>query len=78
MLPSPQVNGGGAKMYGAEASYNQVFTLLPKAFDGLEVQASYARTLVRAGYTGRMVATAQGSSDSNRGPSVLETDALTS
>jgi iron complex outermembrane recepter protein len=31
---SSSVNGGNAKVYGAEAAYSQVFTFLPKPFDG--------------------------------------------
>ncbi|MEH3159898.1 MAG: TonB-dependent receptor [Sphingomonas taxi] len=51
VLLSTQVNGGDAKVYGAEAAYNQVFTFLPKPLDGLGVQASYTHTSVKANYT---------------------------
>lgn len=51
VLLSTQVNGGDAKVYGAEAAYNQVFTFLPKPFDGLGFQASYTHTSVQASYT---------------------------
>ncbi|WBY09823.1 TonB-dependent receptor [Sphingomonas sp. 7/4-4] len=51
ILLSTQVNGGDAKVYGAEAAYNQVFTFLPKPFDGLGLQASYTHTSVQANYT---------------------------
>ncbi|MEG3165251.1 TonB-dependent receptor [Sphingomonas sp. PB2P19] len=51
VLLSTQVNGGKAKVYGAEAAYNQVFTFLPAPFDGLGVQASYTHTSVQANYT---------------------------
>lgn len=51
ILLSTQVNGGDAKVYGAEAAYNQVFTFLPKPFDGLGFQASYTHTSVQADYT---------------------------
>lgn len=51
VLLSTQVNGGKAKVYGAEAAYNQVFTFLPKPFDGLGFQASYTHTSVQASYT---------------------------
>lgn len=51
VLLSTQVNGGSAKVYGAEAAYNQVFTFLPAPFDGLGVQASYTHTSVEASYT---------------------------
>jgi TonB-dependent receptor len=51
ILLSTQVNGGNAKVYGAEAAYNQVFTFLPKPFDGLGIQASYTHTSVQANYT---------------------------
>ena len=51
ILLSTQVNGGDAKVYGAEAAYNQVFTFLPKPFDGLGIQASYTHTSVQASYT---------------------------
>ncbi|NIJ21067.1 TonB-dependent receptor [Sphingomonas naasensis] len=51
ILLSTQVNGGDAKVYGAEAAYNQVFTFLPKPLDGLGFQASYTHTSVRASYT---------------------------
>jgi TonB-dependent receptor len=51
ILLSTQVNGGDAKVYGAEAAYNQVFTFLPAPFDGLGVQASYTHTSVQANYT---------------------------
>lgn len=51
VLLSTQVNGGNAKVYGAEVAYNQVFTFLPAPFDGLGVQASYTHTSVRADYT---------------------------
>ncbi|WP_375428305.1 TonB-dependent receptor [uncultured Sphingomonas sp.] len=51
ILLNTQINGGSAKLYGAEVAYNQVFTFLPAPFDGLGVQASYTRTEVRAEYT---------------------------
>jgi TonB-dependent receptor len=51
VLLSTQVNGGNAKVYGAEVAYNQVFTFLPEPFDGLGAQASYTRTWVKADYT---------------------------
>jgi TonB-dependent receptor len=51
VLLSTQVNGGKAKVYGAEAAYNQVFTFLPAPFDGLGFQASYTHTSVQASYT---------------------------
>lgn len=51
ILLSTQVNGGDAKVYGAEAAYNQVFTFLPKPFDGLGIQASYTHTSVESNYT---------------------------
>lgn len=51
ILLSTQVNGGDAKVYGAEAAYNQVFTFLPRPFDGLGIQASYTHTSVQANYT---------------------------
>jgi iron complex outermembrane recepter protein len=51
ILLSTQVNGGDAKVYGAEAAYNQVFTFLPKPLDGLGVQASYTHTSVQSNYT---------------------------
>lgn len=51
VLLSTQVNGGNAKVYGAEAAYNQVFTFLPAPFDGLGFQASYTHTSVQASYT---------------------------
>lgn len=51
VLLSTQVNGGKAKVYGVEAGYNQVFTFLPKPFDGLGMQASYTHTSVKATYT---------------------------
>ena len=51
VLLSTQVNGGNAKVYGAEAAYNQVFTFLPAPFDGLGFQASYTHTSVKASYT---------------------------
>jgi iron complex outermembrane receptor protein len=51
VLLSTQVNGGSAKVYGAEAAYNQVFTFLPAPFDGLGFQASYTHTSVEASYT---------------------------
>ncbi len=51
VLLSTQVNGGNAKVYGLEAAYNQVFTFLPKPFDGLGFQASYTHTSVRSNYT---------------------------
>lgn len=51
VLLSTQVNGGNAKLYGAEAAYNQVFAFLPKPFDGLGIQASYTHTSVEANYT---------------------------
>ncbi|WP_267397340.1 MULTISPECIES: TonB-dependent receptor [unclassified Sphingomonas] len=51
VLLSTQVNGGSAKVYGAEAAYNQVFSFLPAPFDGLGFQASYTHTSVEADYT---------------------------
>ncbi|MBO9621641.1 MAG: TonB-dependent receptor [Sphingomonas sp.] len=51
ILLSTQVNGGNAKVYGAEAAYNQVFTFLPRPLDGLGFQASYTHTSVQADYT---------------------------
>lgn len=51
ILLSTQVNGGDAKVYGAEVAYNQVFTFLPKPLDGLGFQASYTHTSVKANYT---------------------------
>lgn len=51
ILLSTQVNGGDAKVYGAEAAYNQVFDFLPEPFDGLGFQASYTHTSVQANYT---------------------------
>ncbi|MDP5279786.1 TonB-dependent receptor [Sphingomonas sp. DG1-23] len=51
ILLSTQVNGGDAKVYGAEAAYNQVFTFLPRPLDGLGIQASYTHTSVQAEYT---------------------------
>lgn len=51
VLLSTQVNGGNAKVYGAEAAYNQVFSFLPAPFDGLGFQASYTHTSVQASYT---------------------------
>ena len=51
VLLSTQVNGGDAKVYGAEAAYNQVFDFLPAPFDGLGFQASYTHTSVKANYT---------------------------
>lgn len=45
------VNGGDAKVYGAEAAYSQVFTFLPAPFDGFGVQGSYTHTEVKADYT---------------------------
>ncbi|MCC2975171.1 TonB-dependent receptor [Sphingomonas sp. PL-96] len=51
VLLSTQVNGGNAKVYGAEVAYNQVFTFLPAPFDGLGFQASYTHTSVQADYT---------------------------
>ena len=51
VLLSTQVNGGNAKVYGAEAAYNQVFGFLPAPFDGLGFQASYTHTSVQASYT---------------------------
>ncbi|MBB3475209.1 TonB-dependent receptor [Sphingomonas sp. BK345] len=47
---STQINGGDAKVYGAEFAYSQVFTFLPKPLDGLGVQASYTHTSVQADY----------------------------
>ncbi|MBW6527649.1 TonB-dependent receptor [Sphingomonas sp. RHCKR7] len=47
---STQVNGGDAKVYGAEFAYSQVFTFLPQPLDGLGVQASYTHTSVQADY----------------------------
>lgn len=46
-----QVNGGKAKVYGAEVAYSQVFTFLPAPFDGFGVQGSYTHTSVKADYT---------------------------
>jgi TonB-dependent receptor len=51
VLLSTQVNGGDAKVYGAEAAYNQVFDFLPAPLDGLGMQASYTHTSVEASYT---------------------------
>ncbi len=48
---SSSVNGGNAKVYGAEAAYSQVFTFLPAPFDGFGVQGSYTHTEVQADYT---------------------------
>ena len=48
---SSSVNGGNAKVYGAEAAYSQVFTFLPEPFDGFGVQGSYTHTEVKADYT---------------------------
>lgn len=48
---SSSVNGGNAKVYGAEAAYSQVFTFLPDPFDGFGVQGSYTHTEVKADYT---------------------------
>ncbi|WP_230482768.1 TonB-dependent receptor [Sphingomonas sp. Leaf21] len=48
---SSSVNGGNAKVYGAEAAYSQVFTFLPQPFDGFGVQGSYTHTEVKADYT---------------------------
>ncbi|MEK9212700.1 TonB-dependent receptor [Sphingomonas sp. 2378] len=48
---SSSVNGGNAKVYGAEAAYSQVFTFLPAPFDGFGVQGSYTHTEVKADYT---------------------------
>ncbi|MEG3091522.1 TonB-dependent receptor [Sphingomonas sp. PB1R3] len=48
---STSVNGGNAKVYGAEAAYSQVFTFLPAPFDGFGVQGSYTHTEVNADYT---------------------------
>ncbi|MCT8002906.1 TonB-dependent receptor [Sphingomonas sanguinis] len=47
---SSSVNGGDAKVYGAEAAYSQVFTFLPEPFDGFGVQGSYTHTEVQADY----------------------------
>jgi iron complex outermembrane receptor protein len=47
---STQINGGDAKVYGAEFAYSQVFSFLPKPLDGLGVQASYTHTSVQADY----------------------------
>ena len=47
---SSSVNGGNAKVYGAEAAYSQVFTFLPEPFDGFGVQGSYTHTEVKADY----------------------------
>jgi len=47
---STSVNGGDAKVYGAEAAYSQVFTFLPAPFDGFGVQGSYTHTEVKADY----------------------------
>jgi iron complex outermembrane receptor protein len=43
-----QVNGGQAKLYGAEFSYNQVFDFLPQPFDGLGVQTTYTRVEIES------------------------------
>ncbi len=48
---SSSINGGNAKVYGAEAAYSQVFTFLPAPFDGFGVQGSYTHTEVKADYT---------------------------
>jgi TonB-dependent receptor len=48
---SSSINGGNAKVYGAEAAYSQVFTFLPAPFDGFGVQGSYTHTEVQADYT---------------------------
>jgi TonB-dependent receptor len=48
---SSSVNGGNAKVYGAEAAYSQVFTFLPAPFDGFGAQGSYTHTEVQADYT---------------------------
>ena len=48
---STQVNGGDAKVYGAEIAYSQVFSFLPAPLDGLGVQGSYTHTSVKADYT---------------------------
>ncbi|WP_288413635.1 TonB-dependent receptor [uncultured Sphingomonas sp.] len=48
---STQVNGGNAKVYGAEIAYSQVFSFLPAPLDGLGVQGSYTHTSVKADYT---------------------------
>jgi TonB-dependent receptor len=45
---STQVNGGNAKLYGAEFSYNQVFDFLPQPFDGMGVQATYTRVEIES------------------------------
>ncbi|MGK6322246.1 TonB-dependent receptor [Sphingomonas sp. DT-51] len=47
---STQINGGDAKVYGAEFAYSQVFSFLPAPLDGLGVQASYTHTSVQADY----------------------------
>ncbi|MGN5374419.1 TonB-dependent receptor [Sphingomonas hankookensis] len=47
---STQVNGGSAKVYGAEFSYSQVFSFLPHPLDGLGVQATYTRVEVASDY----------------------------
>lgn len=48
---STQVNGGSARLYGAEISYNQVFAFLPQPFDGLGVQATVTRVAIKADFT---------------------------
>lgn len=48
---STQVNGGDAKVYGAEVAYSQVFSFLPAPLDGLGMQGSYTHTSVKADYT---------------------------
>jgi len=47
---STQVNGGSAKVYGAEFSYNQVFDFLPQPLDGLGFQATYTRVEVKSDF----------------------------
>jgi iron complex outermembrane receptor protein len=47
---STQINGGSATLYGAEFSYNQVFSFLPQPFDGLGVQATYTRVAVSSDF----------------------------
>ncbi len=46
-----QVNGGRAKVYGAEVAYTQVFSFLPAPLNGLGMQGSYTHTSVQAEYT---------------------------
>ena len=47
---STQVNGGSAELYGAEFSYNQVFTFLPKPLNGLGFQATFTRVEVKSNF----------------------------